>query len=127
MEEMINQFIADILENGKLTNTNYQNLIVTKNEEGDVNITYKNPANDKSVKEIQKYLDNLDYAILDAASERLRKVNPEAYKILSRINNPDSIDKLKEAFGVFKKHVKAVAQARIDMLQAEIQELNKID
>lgn len=127
MEEMINQFIADILENGKLTNTNYQNLIVTKNEEGDVNITYKNPANDKSVKEIQKYLDNLDYAILDVASERLRKVNPEAYKILSRINNPDSIDKLKEAFGVFKKHVKAVVQARIDKLQAEIQELNKID
>lgn len=127
MEEMINQFIADILENGKLTNTNYQNLIVTKNEDGDVNITYKNPANDKSVKEIRKYLDNLDYTILDVASERLRSVNPEAYKVLSRINNPDSIDKLKEAFMEFKKQVKAVAQARVDKLQAEIQKLNKID
>lgn len=126
MEELINQFIADILENGKLTNTSYQNLVVTKNEDGDVQITYKNPANDESVKQIRNYLENLEYSILDEASELLRKANPDAYKVLSRIDNPDSIDKLKDAFEKFKAQVKIVVNNRITKLQSKIDSLKKI-
>lgn len=126
MEELINQFIADILENGKLTNTSYQNLVVTKNEDGDVQITYKNPANDESVKEIRNYLENLEYSILDEASEFLHKASPDAYKALSRIDNPDSIDKLKDAFEKFKVQVKIVVNNRIAKLQSKIDSLKKI-
>lgn len=63
---------------------------------------------------------------MDEASELLRKASPDAYKALSRIDNPDSIDKLKAAFAEFKAQVKIVVNNRITKLQSKIDSLKKI-
>lgn len=124
MNEILDQIINDILNNGYLTNTNLQNLSVVKNEEGDVVVTYKNPANNKDVKEIKKYLDSLDDEIMDEASEMMRKDHVSSYNVMAKqLKNPTNIDELKEAFKVFKSLVKNVVSSKIKSYSDKINQL----
>lgn len=124
MYSILNEVINDILENGHLTNKDIQNLQVVKNEDGDVIITYKNPANNKDVKEARAYLDSLEDDILSDASDLFRAEDRELFCVIAeQLKNPSNPEKLKEAMTKFKGYVNKVVRDRVSDYEAEITRL----
>lgn len=120
MEEIF-EILNDILSNGKFTNLTNQNVQITKNENGDVNIIYRNPANNEEFKKIEEYFDSLDDDICSEASEHMKKNDIYSYNVISRnLDNPQNLDELKDAVIKFKNIVKEVAQSEIKELSERI-------
>ena len=115
------KIVEDIMSNGKLTSAANQHLVVTKNEDGDVQITYKNPMHNETYKQIKEYIDNLDNAICDEASKALRAEKTDIFNTLSKeLNNPTDIKALENAANIFKEYVKNAANNEVESLSERI-------
>lgn len=121
MENLFN-LLKNFLGQGEIPMGHYS-VQVTQDENGDFVVRYTNPKNSQVLKKIHEELDAIDDAIFIAAAEAFMKGSPDAYAVMAKIDDPQSIDEIQNAYNIFKTYVVDVAEKEIKSLNERANEL----